>query len=46
MMSFVGAIRPTIDSVMELGEAMAAHERMESSQHMGKIMLKVNPNAA
>eukprot|EP01043_Picozoa_sp_COSAG02_P021734 COSAG02_NODE_1113_length_14503_cov_87.812205_1_plen_434_part_00 len=37
-----GKIRPRIDTVFELGDAMAAHELMESSMHMGKIMLRVN----
>ena len=37
-----GHIRPEIDSVFELGEAMEAHERMESSVHTGKIMLRVD----
>lgn len=37
-----GKLRPQIDTVFELGDAMAAHERMESSVHMGKIMLRVN----
>lgn len=36
-----GKIRPRIDTVLPLAEARAAHERMESSAHMGKIMLKV-----
>ena len=37
-----GKIRPHIDTVFELDDAMAAHELMESSVHMGKIMLRVN----
>ena len=37
-----GEIRPQIDTVFELGDAMAAHERMESSVHTGKIMLRVS----
>lgn len=36
-----GLIRPQIDHVFALQEARAAHERMESSAHLGKIMLKV-----
>lgn len=36
-----GAIRPRIDTVLPLAEARAAHERMESSAHRGKIMLAV-----
>lgn len=34
-----GHIRPRIDSIFPLAEARAAHERMESSAHVGKIML-------
>jgi len=36
-----GSIRPQIDHVFALHEARAAHERMESNAHMGKIMLKI-----
>lgn len=36
-----GQIRPQIDQVFPLHEARAAHERMESGAHLGKIMLKV-----
>ncbi|MDB5641129.1 MAG: NAD(P)H-quinone oxidoreductase [Hyphomicrobiales bacterium] len=32
-------IRPRIDSVLPLHEAGAAHARMESSEHIGKILL-------
>lgn len=35
-----GRIRPQIDHVFPLAEARAAHERMEASVHLGKIMLK------
>ena len=34
-----GAIAPVIDSEMPLKEAAKAHTRMESSAHIGKIML-------
>ncbi|MCP4183212.1 MAG: zinc-binding dehydrogenase [Hyphomicrobiales bacterium] len=37
-----GKIRPVIDRVFPLEHAAAAHERMESSTHIGKIMLDVN----
>jgi putative PIG3 family NAD(P)H quinone oxidoreductase len=37
----VGSIRPQIDHVFALQDARAAHERMESSAHLGKIMLKI-----
>jgi NADPH2:quinone reductase len=36
-----GKIKPVIDSVYPLQDAAAAHRRMQSSQHIGKIMLKV-----
>ena len=37
-----GTIRPIIDSVFPLADAAAAHERIESSVHMGKIVLAVD----
>ena len=36
-----GRCRPVIDSTFPLERAAAAHERMESSQHVGKIVLTV-----
>ena len=36
-----GQIKILIDSTYPLAEAAAAHARMESSQHIGKIVLKV-----
>jgi putative PIG3 family NAD(P)H quinone oxidoreductase len=36
-----GAVNPIIDSTFPLEEAAAAHELMESSKHMGKIVLNV-----
>ncbi len=36
-----GQCLPVIDSVYPLAEVMKAHERMESSAHIGKIMLQV-----
>ncbi len=35
-----GTIRPVMDSVLPLDEASEAHRRMESSRHIGKIVLK------
>ena len=35
-----GAVRPIIDSTFPLGEAAKAHALMESSKHMGKIVLE------
>ncbi|MGR3342902.1 MAG: NAD(P)H-quinone oxidoreductase [Paracoccaceae bacterium] len=36
-----GRIAPVMDSEFELADAAGAHERMESSAHIGKIVLKV-----
>jgi putative PIG3 family NAD(P)H quinone oxidoreductase len=36
-----GAIRPVIDSTFPLADAAAAHRRMESGKHVGKIVLAV-----
>ncbi len=36
-------IKPIIDSVFPFSEVIKAHERMESSQHIGKIILDLNP---
>ena len=33
------SMRPTIDSVFALDDVVAAHERLESNRHIGKIML-------
>ncbi len=35
-------VRPVIDSVRPLAEAAAAHERMESAAHFGKLILDVS----
>ena len=42
MMSFMQAkkVKPIIDSKYRLSEAAKAHERMENSDHFGKILLK------
>ena len=37
-----GKVRPIIDSVVPIAEAAQAHERMESSGHVGKIVLAVS----
>lgn len=39
-----GELRPVIDSKFPLSEAAAAHARMESSSHIGKIILEVAAN--
>jgi putative PIG3 family NAD(P)H quinone oxidoreductase len=36
-----GRLKPVIDSVYALDDAAAAHARMESGQHVGKIVLQV-----
>jgi putative PIG3 family NAD(P)H quinone oxidoreductase len=36
-----GTMAPVIDTVLPLEEAAAAHRRLESSQHIGKIILRV-----
>ncbi len=36
-----GRIAPVMDQCFDLADAAAAHARMESSQHIGKIVLKV-----
>ncbi|NOS87501.1 MAG: zinc-binding dehydrogenase, partial [Methylococcaceae bacterium] len=38
-----GLIKPTIHIIFALEEAAAAHALMESSQHVGKILLQVSP---
>jgi NADPH:quinone reductase-like Zn-dependent oxidoreductase len=36
-----GRAKPVIDSVFPLADARAAHERMESGEHFGKIVLRI-----
>jgi NADPH2:quinone reductase len=36
-----GTVRPIIDSTFSLADACEAHALMESSEHMGKIVLEV-----
>jgi NADPH:quinone reductase len=36
-----GAMRPVMDSEFALADAAGAHRRMESSGHIGKIVLRV-----
>jgi len=36
-----GKMRPVIDSVFPMAEAVAAHQRLETSQHIGQIVLTV-----
>lgn len=37
-----GAIKAIIDRLVPIADARSAHERMESSEHIGKILLTVN----
>ncbi len=37
--AFSGKLEPVIDRIMKLSEARAAHERLESGDHFGKIVL-------
>lgn len=39
-----GRIRPVMDSTYPLAHAAEAHKRMESGQHIGKIVLIVDPD--
>lgn len=34
-----GSIRPVIDSIVPLREAASAHERLQASRHVGKVLL-------
>ncbi len=36
-------VTPVIDSILPLAQACDAHARMESSEHIGKILLEVSP---
>ena len=36
-----GKARPVVDSVFPLAEAAAAHKRMESGEHFGKVVLRI-----
>ena len=36
-----GRAKPVVDSVFPLAEARAAHERMESGEHFGKVVLSI-----
>jgi NADPH2:quinone reductase len=37
-----GKVKPIVDRVFPLAEAQAAHKRMATSEHIGKILLKVS----
>jgi len=38
-----GRLKPVIDSVFPLTDAAEAHARMESGEHVGKIVLEMAP---
>lgn len=40
-----GKLRPVVDRVFPLAEAAQAHARMESSEHVGKILLQIGATA-
>jgi putative PIG3 family NAD(P)H quinone oxidoreductase len=40
-----GRLKPVIDSVFSLGEVADAHARMESGEHVGKIVLEMDTSA-
>ena len=37
-----GAVRPVIDKVFEMQEVRAAHERIESNESFGKVVLMID----
>jgi NADPH:quinone reductase len=36
-----GAVRPVIDCTFSLDDVVRAHELVESSEHIGKVLLQV-----
>mgnify|MGYP000285964814 CR=1 FL=1 len=40
-----GAVRPPVDSTFPLADVAKAHARMDSSAHVGKIVLLMKPEA-
>jgi NADPH:quinone reductase-like Zn-dependent oxidoreductase len=36
-----GAVRPVIDRILTMDDAAEAHRLVESSEHMGKVLLRV-----
>jgi len=40
-----GAVRPVIDSIYPFEAVRAAHERLQSGLHVGKIVLSLNPES-
>ena len=37
-----GAVRPVIDKVFQMEEVRAAHERIESNESFGKVVLMID----
>ena len=40
-----GRLRPIVDRVLPLAEAQAAHDRVEASEHFGKVVLRVRDDS-
>jgi tumor protein p53-inducible protein 3 len=40
-----GRLRPIVDRVLPLADAQAAHDRVEKSEHFGKVVLRVRDDA-
>jgi NADPH:quinone reductase-like Zn-dependent oxidoreductase len=41
-----GKIRPVVDRVYPIEDVAEAHRRMESSEHIGKIVLRISSPGA
>jgi NADPH:quinone reductase-like Zn-dependent oxidoreductase len=37
-----GTVRPVVDRVLTLDDAAEAHRLVDSSEHIGKVVLRVN----
>ena len=41
-LAWAGRLQPVVDSVFPLSETRAAHERLESGAHFGKVVVRVD----